>query len=96
MDDTALFQILMNGCNINTVNELRSRQLKLELFDTSQVQHDLSLLDLEDYVKDQEKNAEVVFRQHVAGESQEYRFAQQQNYNCTKNTLSFVLSPPNI
>lgn len=50
------------------------------------------------YGWNQEKNAEVVFRQHLAGESpteitQEFRFVQQQNENCRKNTLSFVLSP---
>ena len=50
------------------------------------------------YGWNQEKNAEVVFRQHLAGEdpaeiTQEFRFVQQQNADCHKNTLSFVLSP---
>src|SRR5690625_3649010 len=51
-----------------------------------------------EYGWNQEKNAEVVFRQHLAGEdpteiAQEFRFVQQQNADCHKNTLSFVLSP---
>lgn len=50
------------------------------------------------YGWNQEKNAEVIFRQHVAGDNpteiaQEFRFVQEQNYLCQKNTLSFVLSP---
>ena len=50
------------------------------------------------YGWNQEKNAEVVFRQHLVGEdpseiTSEFRFIQQQNTDCRKNTLSFVLSP---
>jgi len=50
------------------------------------------------YGWNQEKNAEVVFRQHLAGEnpaeiSAEFRFVQELNHNCQNNTLSFVLSP---
>ena len=50
------------------------------------------------YGWNQEKNTEVVFRQHLAGEnpkeiSQEFQLIQEQNINCKKNTLSFVLSP---
>ena len=50
------------------------------------------------YGWNQEKNAEVVFRQHLVGEnpkeiSQEFRLIQEQNINCRKNTLSFVISP---
>ena len=47
---------------------------------------------------EQEKDAEVVFSQHLVGEnpvemSQEFAFMQEMNSNCRKNTLSFVLSP---
>ena len=50
------------------------------------------------YGWNQEKNAEVVFRQHLVGDnpmeiSREFRLIQEQNINCRKNTLSFVLSP---
>lgn len=50
------------------------------------------------YGWNQEKNAEVVFRQYVTGEdpmeiSKEFQLIQEQNINCNKNTLSFVLSP---
>lgn len=50
------------------------------------------------YGWNQEKNAEVVFQQHLAGEnpreiSKEFQLIQEQNMNCRKNTLSFVLSP---
>ena len=50
------------------------------------------------YGWNQEKDAEVVFSQHLAGENPaeitgEFRFIQDQNQNCQKNTLSFVLSP---
>lgn len=50
------------------------------------------------YGWNQEKETEVVFRQHLSGESpqevtREFRFVQEQNEKCTKNTLSFVLSP---
>jgi hypothetical protein len=50
------------------------------------------------YGWNQEKNAEVVFSQHLVGETpkeitEEFSFTQQLNESCTKNTLSFVLSP---
>lgn len=50
------------------------------------------------YGWNQEKNAEVVFRQHVAGENpleiaNEFRFIQEQNTVCSKKALSFILSP---
>jgi hypothetical protein len=50
------------------------------------------------YGWNQEKNAEVVYRQHLVGEnpkeiSREFHLIQEQNVNCKKNTLSFVLSP---
>lgn len=50
------------------------------------------------YGWNQEKNAEVVYRQHLVGEnpkeiSREFQLIQEQNVNCKKNTLSFVLSP---
>ncbi|MGB7786932.1 MAG: relaxase/mobilization nuclease domain-containing protein [Salinimicrobium sp.] len=50
------------------------------------------------YGWNQEKDAEVVFSQHLVGEnpveiSQEFAFIQEMNSNCRKNTLSFVLSP---
>ena len=50
------------------------------------------------YGWNQEKNAEVVYRQYLAGEnpkeiSREFQLIQEQNINCRKNTLSFVLSP---
>ena len=50
------------------------------------------------YGWNQEKNAEVVFRQYLVGEnpkdiSREFQLVQEQNINCKKNTLSFVLSP---
>ena len=50
------------------------------------------------YGWNQEKKAEVVYRQHLAGDnpkeiSKEFQLIQEQNINCKKNTLSFVLSP---
>jgi hypothetical protein len=50
------------------------------------------------YGWNQEKNAEVVYRQHLVGDnpkeiSREFQLIQEQNVNCKKNTLSFVLSP---
>src|SRR5690606_10271068 len=50
------------------------------------------------YGWNQEKDAEVIFRQNLVGEdpteiSQEFRFIQSQNVDCQKNTLSFILSP---
>lgn len=51
-----------------------------------------------DYGWNQEKNAEVVFCQHLAGDNpqqitEEFKIIQEQNTRCQKNTLSFVLSP---
>lgn len=45
-----------------------------------------------------EKGAEIVFSQYLAGDNpaeitKEFGFIQEQNLNCQKNTLSFVLSP---
>ncbi|MFH6604470.1 relaxase/mobilization nuclease domain-containing protein [Maribacter algicola] len=45
-----------------------------------------------------EKDAEVVYRQHLSGGdpkeiTQEFKVIQSQNHKCKKNTLSFVLSP---
>jgi len=50
------------------------------------------------YGWDQEKDAEVVYRQHLSGNNpkeitQEFKVIQSQNHKCKKNTLSFVLSP---
>lgn len=50
------------------------------------------------YGWNQEKGAEVVYRENLAGENpreitQEFKIVQQQNHLCHKNTLSFVLSP---
>lgn len=50
------------------------------------------------YGWNEEKEAEVVYRQHLAGENpkqitQEFKIIQLQNHKCKKNTLSFVLSP---
>lgn len=51
-----------------------------------------------DYGWNQEKGAEVVFSQHLAGENpkeitEEFRLVQEENTRCQKNTLSFILSP---
>lgn len=51
-----------------------------------------------DYGLDREKDAEVVFGQHLAGETAqeitgEFKLIQEQNTRCQKNTLSFILSP---
>jgi hypothetical protein len=51
-----------------------------------------------EYGWNQEKNAEVVFSQHLAGENpqqitEEFKLIQEQNIRCQKNTISFVLSP---
>ena len=51
-----------------------------------------------EYGWNQEKDAEIVFQQHLYGESpkeitKEFKLLQGQNYNCRKNTLSFVISP---
>ena len=45
-----------------------------------------------------QKDAEVVYGQHLAGENanqvtEEFRLIQEQNTRCQKNTLSFILSP---
>ena len=50
------------------------------------------------YGWNQEKDAEVVFSQHLAGENPEqitedFKIIQGQNARCTNNTLSFVLIP---
>ena len=50
------------------------------------------------YGWDQEKDAEIVLKEYLYGESpaeitKEFKMLQDQNYNCTKNTLSFVISP---
>ncbi|SDB26742.1 Relaxase/Mobilisation nuclease domain-containing protein [Flavobacteriaceae bacterium MAR_2010_188] len=50
------------------------------------------------YGWNQEKNAEVVLKEFLHGDSaaeitQEFKMLQDQNYHCTKNTLSFVISP---
>lgn len=50
------------------------------------------------YGWNQEKDAEVVFKRGLVGENpleitQEFQAVQDLNYNCQKNTLSFVLSP---
>lgn len=50
------------------------------------------------YGWNQEKDAKVVYRQHLSGDNpkeitQEFKVIQSQNYKCKKNTLSFVLSP---
>jgi len=51
-----------------------------------------------DYGWNQEKEAEVVFKDHLAGETpkeitEEFKIIQSQNERCTQNTLSFILSP---
>ena len=51
-----------------------------------------------EYGWNQEKGADVVFSQHVAGNdakqiTEEFKLVQEQNVRCQKNTLSFVLSP---
>lgn len=50
------------------------------------------------YGWDKEKEAEVIFREHLAGDNpkeitQEFKIIQTQNQKCKKNTMSFVLSP---
>lgn len=50
------------------------------------------------YGWNQEKDAEIVLKEFLYGESpaeitKEYKMLQDQNYHCTKNTLSFVISP---
>ena len=51
-----------------------------------------------DYGWNQEKDAEIVFSQHLAGNdpqeiTEEFRLVQEENTRCQKNTLSFILSP---
>lgn len=50
------------------------------------------------YGWNQEKDAEVVYSKHLAGETpkeitEEFKIIQEQNARCTNNALSFVLSP---
>tara|TARA_R110002049_G_scaffold267422_1_gene443775 strand:+ start:302 stop:1159 length:858 start_codon:yes stop_codon:yes gene_type:complete len=50
------------------------------------------------YGWNQEKDAEVILREFLHGDSpneitKEFKMLQDQNYHCTKNTLSFVISP---
>ncbi len=50
------------------------------------------------YGWDQEKNAQVVYAQNIAGNSPkeitaEFKLTQDLNINCEKNTLSFIISP---
>ncbi|MBZ9632578.1 relaxase/mobilization nuclease domain-containing protein [Salegentibacter sp. LM13S] len=50
------------------------------------------------YGWNQEKEAEVVLREHLAGETpaeiaEEFRIIQSQNERCINNTLSFIVSP---
>ena len=51
-----------------------------------------------DYGWNQEKEAEVVLKEYLAGETpkeitEEFKIIQSQNERCTQNTLSFILSP---
>jgi len=51
-----------------------------------------------DYGWNQEKEAEVVLKQHLASDTpgqitNEFKIIQSQNDRCTKNTLSFIVSP---
>ena len=51
-----------------------------------------------DYGWNQEKDAEIVFSQHLAGNNpheitEEFKLIQEENTRCQKNTLSFILSP---
>ncbi|MDO7172050.1 relaxase/mobilization nuclease domain-containing protein [Mariniflexile sp. AS56] len=50
------------------------------------------------YGWNQEKDAEIVFKEFLHGDSpdeftREFKILQDQNYNCSKNTLSFIISP---
>jgi hypothetical protein len=50
------------------------------------------------YGWNEEKDAKVVYREHLSGNSpkeitQEFKIIQSQNQRCEKNTLSFILSP---
>ncbi|MEL7268269.1 MAG: relaxase/mobilization nuclease domain-containing protein [Bacteroidota bacterium] len=51
-----------------------------------------------EYGWNQEKDAEIVFSQHLAGTdpqeiTEEFKLVQEENTRCQKNTLSFILSP---
>jgi len=51
-----------------------------------------------EYGWNQEKEAEVVLKEHLAGDNpqeiaEEFRIIQSQNERCSKNTLSFIVSP---
>ncbi|WP_396634833.1 relaxase/mobilization nuclease domain-containing protein [Maribacter sp. R86514] len=51
-----------------------------------------------EYGWNQEKDAEIVYTQHLAGTdpqqiTEEFRLIQEENTRCQKNTLSFILSP---
>ena len=48
-----------------------------------------------DYGWNQEKDSEIVFSQHLAGNSpreitEEFKLIQEENIRCQKNTLSFI------
>ena len=50
------------------------------------------------YGWNQEKDAEIILKEFLHGDSpaeitREFKMLQDQNYHCTKNTLSFVISP---
>ena len=50
------------------------------------------------YGWNQEKEAEIILKEYLHGDSpaeitKEFKMLQDQNYNCKKNTLSFVISP---
>ena len=50
------------------------------------------------YGWNQEKDAEIILKEFLHGDSpaeitKEFKMLQDQNYHCTKNTLSFVISP---
>ncbi|MBP0904134.1 relaxase/mobilization nuclease domain-containing protein [Mariniflexile gromovii] len=50
------------------------------------------------YGWNQEKDAEIVLKEFLHGDTpkeitKEFKMLQEQNYHCTKNTLSFVISP---
>ncbi|MDR9458367.1 MAG: relaxase/mobilization nuclease domain-containing protein [Salegentibacter sp.] len=50
------------------------------------------------YGWNQEKDAKIIYSQNIIGETpkevaEEFRFIQELNQNCEKNTLSFVISP---
>ncbi len=50
------------------------------------------------YGWNQEKDAEIVLKEYLHGDTpaeitKEFKMLQDQNHNCTKNTLSFIISP---